>query len=532
MKKIYIVFMFFGAIFLILSGLVLKEIYFPKQRADLCGDNICDAREMADTNLCPSDCSNSFLEGVGQLAGDQSRKVVDDREAMKLDSYNDSPFGFHPIFVPYVDDERGRFDFAADIGVKWDRAAVYFSWILVQPDLSKKTYDWSNYDRYIAAMPSSIYSMANITIGNPIGMKQYDDYAKSAKTFLPKDESAYSEFVQAVVERYDGDGVGDMPDLKNPIKYWQIDNEPPHGTADYAQFLKISYLAVKKADPKAKVIIGGVPGMPPISNYLSSFDRFYLPILEDLSRMDGQYFDIMDFHWYGNATGDYKYVKAAKDHIDKKMKALELSYDEIWITEMGTYSGDPKLFPRLSPIDYDLQTERQQAVDVVKRYVYPISLGVKKIFMAFGLMEGFKNDEGYFDFTGFIYDGKYGDDQGRGVKKLSYYTYKKMTETLEGADWNNIQTIQEKDGIYVYKLTKNNNPIWVAWNDNEDKKNVIISMDKNIKNVKITEAVPRYETGKEVMDYESAFTESRGVITQASLHFELGDKPVFIEEER
>ncbi|KAF5436221.1 hypothetical protein C5S36_00880, partial [Candidatus Methanophagaceae archaeon] len=61
--------------------------------------------------------------------------------------------------------------------------------------------------------------------------------------------------------------------------------------------------------------------------------------------------------------------------------------------------------------------------------------------------------DGYFDHTGLIYDGQGSNDLGLGVKKLSYYTYKLMTEKLECSNWNNIETIQESDNVYVYKGT-------------------------------------------------------------------------------
>ena len=32
-----------------------------------------------------------------------------------------------------------------------------------------------------------------------------------------------------MVERYDGDGVDDMPGLEIPVKHWEIDNEPSQG---------------------------------------------------------------------------------------------------------------------------------------------------------------------------------------------------------------------------------------------------------------------------------------------------------------
>lgn len=36
----------------------------------------------------------------------------------------------------------------------------------------------------------------------------------------PSDWAAYQKFVEAVVERYDGDGINDMPGLVIPVKYW------------------------------------------------------------------------------------------------------------------------------------------------------------------------------------------------------------------------------------------------------------------------------------------------------------------------
>lgn len=443
----------------------------------------------------------------------------------------DSPFGFHPAAVvpPSEYKIKSPFDFAADIGIRWDRPG-YFIWSLIQPNLNQ-SFKWDNYDRYFNSMPNTINSMGNIVIGNPRqDTATYTAYARNEKSFLPKNTQEYKQFVKAVIERYDGDGKNDMPNLKNPIKYWQVDNEPPHGMTDYAEFLKITYEAIKEADPSAKVIIGGVPGMPPVSDYLKIFDRFYLPILNDLAKFNGRYFNIFDFHWYGNATGDYLGAKEVFEHIKNKVDALGLTpSDGYWITEMGTYSGDPLPVKPIDSTDYPYQTEKQQAVDLVKRYVYPLSFGIKKIFMAFGLVEGFKNDEGYFDFTGLIYDGKFNNDQGKGVKKLGYYTYKKMVEILDGSDWNNIQTIQESDGIYIYKFTKNGKPIWVAWNDNSGEKQITISSITSTQ-VKITEAVPKYESGKDVTDYSTAFNTETKSVSGGKISITLADKPVFVEE--
>ena len=42
----------------------------------------------------------------------------------------------------------------------------------------------------------------------------------------PNDWAGYAKWLDAVIERYDGDGKEDMPGLKDPIRYYEIGNEP------------------------------------------------------------------------------------------------------------------------------------------------------------------------------------------------------------------------------------------------------------------------------------------------------------------
>lgn len=99
---------------------------------------------------------------------------------------------------------------------------------------------------------------------------------------------------------------------------------------------------------------------------------------------------------------------------------------------------------------------------------------------------------------------------------------------MDGSDWNNIQTIQEKDGVYIYKFTKNNKPIWVAWNDNSTSKQVTIS-GTTASSVKVTEAVPKYESGKEVTNYSTAFNSETKTVQNGKIKITLKDIPVFVE---
>jgi hypothetical protein len=494
-------------------------------------NKICDSPETVE---CLKDCLDNSKNPKLCLeeCGIEHFSILN--QDLIIEPSYDSPFGAHPALISnanYID--RGYED-SVNIGIKWTREGRYIYWMLVQEDLNKKEFDFSDYDLQWGIVPSGMQILGNIAPTPAVILKPgstagtAEDRAKAKEyviegTYLPIDEEDYIDFVKAAIERYDGDGIDDAPNLKTPIKYWQVGNEPPNRIDNFAELQKMTYDAIKDVCSDCKVLIGGVPGMPPI--YIESFDREFLPILEELSK-SGKAFDILDFHWYGNATGDYKRSKEAYDHINEKVNELGIDVEEYWITEMGSYSGDP--VPKIIPVDiYNYQSEKQQAADYVKKYVYPLSFGVKKIFIAWNLFEGFKVDDGYFDHTGLIYDGRFDHDEGLGVKKLAYYSYKKMTETLEGSDWDNIETIQESDDIYIYKLIKDERPIWVVWNDGEEK--TITLNIGDITKVKITEAVPKFETGKEVTNYNTAFNTETKNVQDGSINLNLGEVPVYIE---
>ncbi|GBE34199.1 hypothetical protein BMS3Bbin06_00719 [bacterium BMS3Bbin06] len=454
-------------------------------------------------------------------------------------TYNDSPFGFHPALVTKPGYTNNGYHDAQNIGVGWNRASLYAFWFKVQPDLDTPAYNWEEYDNLYGNIPEGINILANIAT-QPRG---YDAGYEIPGTYLPVDESKYSLFVKATVERYDGDGIDDVSGLTNPIKYWQVNNEPDVTRTGYAELQRITYIAIKEACPDCNVLIGGATGFP--EDYIAHFDRFYAPILAELG---GQFVDIFDFHWYGTADGEYRLRDTTTgqdvpEHILSTLTANGFSPDlPVWITEMGSYSGDPAdLGPKIQPF----QTERQQALDYFKRFIYPLSRGVKKVFPAFGLIEGFKHDNGYFDHTGLIYDGNGSDDLGLGVKKLSYYTYKLMTEKLEGSDWDNTRTIRESDNVYVYKFTpnpnkfdtgqaKNGNPVYVAWwdyfDDTGSSKTVTLNVG-NIDSVKVTEAVPNADSGAGLNenDYPNFFETETKSVTNGQVTLTLGDSPVFIE---
>lgn len=471
------------------------------------------------------------LSGCAGDGGSTVQTAGSTSEAPAAGPDQGSPFGFHPASVSQRGYAASGFQDAESIGVGWSREGVYAFWFLIQPDLSRPEYDFSLYDRQWGAVPEGMNILANLA-----PQPREDKGRLVPGTWQPVDEASYRGFVIATVERYDGDGIDDMPGLKNPITYWQVGNEPDESRRQgFAALQRLTYEAVKAACPDCQVMIGGVPGMP--GGYIESFDKNYAPILAELG---GCCVDVFDFHWYGNAAGDYRFRDAATGedvvgHIRDTLAANGFSADmPLWITEMGSYSGDPADQRFANPP----QSERQQAGDYFRRFIFSFSRGVEKVFPAFGLIEGFKHDNGYFDNTGLFYNGEGPGDPGVGVKKLSYYSYKKMTAELEGADWSTLELLSDgTDGsnVWLFKLERGGESVWIAWWDyfdepgysQGDTKGVTISGLAGAEAAAVP-VVPAAPSGAAVTDYATAFPPAVYPVEGGTATISLGEDPVII----
>lgn len=382
-----------------------------------------------------------------------------------------SPFGLHPAntySIP-VDRRTNRllppsrigytYKNAHDIGVRWTRPEFYALWGIIQKtdaDIQKGIFDWKENDYVFGTVPKDIGIVGNIGGIESKTIKGKDPFPRTFRFQSKNLEDKYIYFVKRLVERYDGDGIDDMPGLQNPIRYWQVDNEPDFSTLDiegYANLMEITYKAIKAACPKCKVIMGG------LAQADKGFNTFFLPVLEKLR---GRYVDIFDFHLYGPAGTwyHYKLVNMIKTGLLKN----GFKDTEVWILETGTYSGKPQVGTSGSS-KVPEQTEKQQAADLIKRYVFALSLGIKKIFWAFGIVEGFTDKGNHeFDHMGLMYQ-RNPEKTGRDyeIKKLAYYTYKMMTEKLEGCNFSDIKSLNLSEGVYAYEFNKSGKSVYVLW---------------------------------------------------------------------
>ncbi|MBU2595430.1 hypothetical protein KJ713_01185 [Patescibacteria group bacterium] len=188
---------------------------------------------------------------------------------------------------------------------------------------------------------------------------QKDQHAK-IKVGKPCDMEKYKTILAKVVERYDGDGVDDMPGLTLPIKYWEIMNEPEMqggstggvgeelkfyvGTpAEYLDILKASYETIKKIDSDAKVLHAGMAGMQP------NFQDFWNPIF---SADGGNYFDVANIHSINtDAKREDMYVIKFKKYLEsfgiknKPIFVTEAQFGEL-ADKPADISGFDKLISR------------------------------------------------------------------------------------------------------------------------------------------------------------------------------------------
>ena len=119
-----------------------------------------------------------------------------------------------------------------------------------------------------------------------------NDTGAYTDSYVPKDMAAYEAYVRYVVERYDGDGIDDMPGLARPVVYWEADNEPDLKNAhrarsavreydpaqfctpaEYAEVFLATARAIKQAFPGAKVLNGGLykPDGPEGARWFKAF---------------------------------------------------------------------------------------------------------------------------------------------------------------------------------------------------------------------------------------------------------------------
>ncbi len=173
--------------------------------------------------------------------------------------------------------------------------------------------------------------------------------------------TAWSNFAKAAVARYGPNGSfwAENPIVpKRPIRTWQVWNEPNFkyfvakpNPAEYGKLVKLSYAALKSADPGARLVLGGMFSRPkggkstkekPKRVYFASdfLEQMYETTPGLKSRFHG-----VALHPY---TGRYQELTEEIEEVRDVLVASNDAGKGIWITELGWSSQPPPANPLLN----------------------------------------------------------------------------------------------------------------------------------------------------------------------------------------
>ncbi|NOY97732.1 MAG: hypothetical protein GXP40_00805 [Chloroflexi bacterium] len=439
--------------------------------------------------------------------------------------YEDSPFGFLGQYMDSPITERvyaaygGYSEIQAtyvDLGVHWDRGSGKngaATWGALERNIDGYR---DMFNRYVNVANKNDVNLL-ITINPGYSKKEYGDY-------LPTDLKAYSEFVKSLVRSYP------------TVKHWQIHNEVNGNVfwkdtpQNYAILVRTTSDAIRENCPDCKIVLGSSININASGEPLQ-METYFEPFFQALNRMGNNYFDVFDYHFFPpKGSTPETYYRALDDGIASVKNLLgQYNYadSEVWITETMIFTTDGMSSSEILnlPVEYQTISETQQATALFKTHITALSLGVKKIFWN-------KLTEGpWFDFMfnrcGLV---RHPNISGSTDKKLAYYTYKLMVETLDGSDWKSIDKIQDSNGVNVFEFDNNNNPAWIAWNDNTGAAQITIT---NIvsDSLKVTEVVPNNTSGTYVddQDYPNIFNTYTLNVSGGTVSITLDSIPVLIE---
>ncbi|MDP7491288.1 MAG: glycoside hydrolase family 44 protein, partial [Arenicellales bacterium] len=165
-------------------------------------------------------------------------------------------------------DQQGQA--AAQVGARWTRGHTVAFPRLSWDRWEREARSFARADLWLQAV-QRVGLEAVVMIGPWPGNKSRDF---TSRYVLQGDaRERYVEFVRAAVERYDGDGLNDMPGLLRGVRFWEVDNEPDLKNSgsprvskrsnfctpeQFAEIVILTARAIKSADPGARVLNGGL----------------------------------------------------------------------------------------------------------------------------------------------------------------------------------------------------------------------------------------------------------------------------------
>ena len=400
-------------------------------------------------------------------------------------------------------------DALMESNASWLRNQV--NWSSVEPVRTNPvSYNWNSVDSALAAARED---MGGVHI---IGTFEHvPDWAGPEHGPIPQHRfDEFAQFVQAAVERYDGDGFNDAPGSP-VVLYWEFFNEPDRnewwGTKDkapeFANMLQQVYPAVKSANPNAQVVFPGIA----YDWFEDQNGAFYRNFLTDvLNHGGGNYFDVMNFHAY--PAFHINWTQNEGPGLLEKANAIRSVLNSygldkpMIVTEAGWYSNNV--------IGGNIPGSPQiQARYVVELFTQSLAadLDVMIWWMLYDL-EGYHHDNGLVT------------SSNPPANKLSYTTYTILVDKLSTAHFvrkfSNAETGDPRMEVYQFEDFVNQRLVYVAWMNP-----VTTSTTKSLR-ISASQGIVRSAvTGnfiKNVADAEDGLTDGRITVTVSA-------SPIYVE---
>jgi hypothetical protein len=234
-------------------------------------------------------------------------------------------------------DINTEFDDIASLGITWIR--IDMDWDDVQYK-NAGLYDWDAYDRVVAAAVAHHLQILPVLGYTPAWERPA---GCSSNSCAPMDPNVFATFAGAAASRYTPLG----------ITAWEIWNEPNSSTfwkpspdpKQYANLLKATYTAIKKANPSATVISGGLSPAETKGGRIAPIDFLKALYAEGAE----PYFDAVGMHPYSfpllpdtyTSYNSWSQMNQTNPSLRSIMIANGDANKKIWLTEYGAPTGGP-----------------------------------------------------------------------------------------------------------------------------------------------------------------------------------------------
>jgi hypothetical protein len=247
----------------------------------------------------------------------------------------------------------------------------------------------------------------------------YRTHATMPHRAMDRLSAEFARYVRAVVRHFRG-----------RISHWEIWNEPNIRTfwrprpdpGDYALLLSRAYRAIKRVDPRATVVMGGMSGV----------DLYFLDAVAARTNA----FDAIAVH---------PYRVVPEDQLLRQIAALRTFHRPLWFTEIGWAAS------KRCPLCTDEET---QAEDLVRFYTLAAAAGVRHIFW-YDLRDDLhvpSNPEGHF---GLLHRNLAG--------KPAFAAFRVLSHALAGARFLSAD-ILDRSGVYALRFQSSRGTVAVLWN--------------------------------------------------------------------